>query len=314
MAQLRDAGHNLLVVDGGDLLFTGPVLDEATLERQKFNARALVDGFNRLGTVAVTIGESDLTAGLGFLQELAAGAQFPFVSVNLMGSDGRPVFDGYTVVERGGLKVALVGASSQMDPGDGYYFSEPLAALKAALATLNDQVDLVVLLFHGTAADQKRIERAMLPIDVILQSHLKGIARPLKGQSIPVALLGHDGKQLTMLTISVGRRGSPIIDVTDLERTITFVDRGLKRLRRNQPTGVPLEKIYADNGQILKRIAALRDRRDRAERDLAGAANRLQAGTLELGSSFRDDPELLQVVDKALLAVAALESATPGGL
>ncbi len=94
MAQLRDAGHNLLVVDGGDLLFTGPVLDEAALERQKFNARALVDGFNRLGTAAVTIGESDLTAGLGFLQELAASAQFLFLSVNPMDTGGPPIFDG----------------------------------------------------------------------------------------------------------------------------------------------------------------------------------------------------------------------------
>jgi len=273
-----------------------------------------VDGFNRFGTAAVTIGESDLAAGLEFLQELAASAQFPFVSVNLMGFEGRPVFAGYAIVERGGLKVALVGASSQMAPGDGYYFSEPLAALETALATLKGQVDLVVLLFHGTAADQKRIANASLPIDVILQSHLKGTARRLKGQNIPVALLGHDGKQLSLLTITMGKRGSPLIDVTDLERTINFVNRGLDRLRRNQPADVPLEQIYADNGQILQRIAALRERRDQAERDLAGAVNRLQGGTMPLDSKFRDDPDLLRVVDKALLAVAALDSSPPAEL
>ena len=297
-------------MDGGDLFFSAAQLDEKPLARQKIKARALVDGYNRMGTAAITIGESDLAGGLEFLQEMAAAAEFPILSANLKSAAGELLFPPAVTVARGGLKVALVGVSSRLPDGAGYRFDDPLVALREHLPAAVEGADLVVLLFHGDTADRERIEAAGLPIDLILHSHLKGVAQILRTGSIPVALLG---KRLSVMTIAIQDPQAPLMDITNLQRRINFVGTALNRLGRNQPEGVPLETAYADKPHILERIAALREQESLARNALADTGNRLTTGRVDLGPKHRDDPALLAVVNQALAAVSAVEGPLPDG-
>jgi len=303
----------LLLVDGGDLFFSHSNLGEPGLEIQKLRAETLVSGYNRLGTAGMTVGESDLAAGLPFLRSLAATATFPILSANLVDSAGEPVFKPYVIVERGVLKIALVGASSVMPPGDGYKFTDPLPALEIQTRLARAEADLVVLLFHGSQEDQQRIDAAGLPIDLILQSHLGGTANMLRTSTIPVARLGSEGRRLTALTLTLRQPGAPLVDLTNMQRTLTFVAKGIERLSRNQPKGVPLEEIYADNPQVLNRLALLRDRGTQAEAELARATNTLVGRRITLDGKVADDPGLLSLVNGTLRAVEALQMGTASG-
>ena len=313
LTELQREGREVILVDGGDLFFSAAHLAETPLARQKIKARALVDGYNRMGTAAITIGESDLAGGLAFLQEMAALAEFPILSANLKSADGALLFPPAVTVDKGGLKVALVGVSSRLPDGAGYRFDDPLVALREHLPAAAEGADLVVLLFHGATTDRERIAAAGLPIDLILHSHLKGVAQTLRTGGIPVALLGSEGKRLSVMTIAMRDPQAPLMDITDVRRRINFVRTALNRLGRNQPEGVPLETAYADKPRILQRIAALREQEIQARNALADAGNQLTAGRVDLGPDYRDDPALLAMVNQALAAVSAIEAPVPDG-
>lgn len=300
-------------MDGGDLLFSKPQLGERALASEMIRARTLIEGYNALGTAAMTIGESDLAAGLPFLLSMAEAASFPIVSANLVDEVGQPIFAPYALVDRAGMKVAVLGASSVMAAGEGYRFTDPLTALKTQVAAVRKEADLVVLLFHGSKADQKRIADAGLAIDVVLHSHLGGTAQADRSNRVPVALLGSEGKRLTALTVVLRKPGEPVVDLSEIQRTITFVDRSIERLSRNQRPGVPLEEIYADNPQVLKRLAVLRDRESMARAELAKAANTLIGRRIPLDRTIADDPKLLSMVNETLAAVEELEQSASGG-
>ena len=292
------------MVDGGDLYFSRPQLGAEALAREKFRAQAIVAAFNRSGTDAITIGECDLSAGVDFLKALADSARFPFLSANLTDENGRPIFAPYVVVEKGGLKLGLVGASSVMPAGDGYRFQELLPALEKAVEEAHALADMVILLFHGTDADKEAIAASRLPIDLILQSHIKRQTMNFGMEPIPVAALGSLGRYLNVITMRIHSPGEVLVDLSAQRRTLNFVEKSLARLRRNQPKGNTLEALYADDPGVLKRIQSLRERGAEARSEIQAAVNTLEVERVALDASIRDDKEVLGLVTAAKQAMA----------
>ncbi|GAH82828.1 unnamed protein product, partial [marine sediment metagenome] len=246
--------HPYLVVDGGDLFFSKPRLEEKVLAWEKIRARTIVEGYGRIGTDAITIGENDLAAGLPFLKALADSARFPFLSATLVDPDDNLIFAPYTVMAKGGFRVGLVGASSEVAAGDGYRSRELLPSLEEAVEEVHSRADMVVLLFHGTNRDKHAILESGLPIHLILQSHVKRYDPDFGPGPIPITALGSLGRYLNVITMTVRSPGHPLVDLTVHRRSLTFVEKSLKRLRRNQPKDTSLEELYADEPSILKRI------------------------------------------------------------
>jgi len=300
---LASTGSVLLVVDAGDLFFSRPQLAVDALAKEKIKALAMVAGMNLLGVAAMTVGECDLTAGLPFLEALADSARFPFLSVNLVRENGDPVLPPAVVVEKGGLKIGLIGASSAVKGGGGYRFDPLLPALEREVKAMEDKADLVVVLFHGTELDQAAIAAAGLPIDVILQSHVR-VQMPTLGRgTAPVATMGIQGKYLNVLTLKVTSPGEPLVDLSEFERNLNYVEKSFERLRRNRPKDKSLEEIYAHDTSVLDRIQFLREREAQARAALEKAANTINLERIPLGKSIKDDPELLALVTAAKAAM-----------
>ena len=290
-------------MDGGDLFFSKPRLEAKALAGEQIRARTLVEGYNRIGTDAITIGENDLAAGLPFLKLLADSARFPFLSATLVDPAGDLIFAPYAVVKKDGLKVGLVGASSEIAVGDGYHSRELLPSLKAVAAEVHSRADMVVVLFHGTDQDKRAILASGLPIDLILQSHVNRYDSNFGPGPIPITALGSLGKYLNVITMTVSSPGQPLVDLMVHRRTLTFVEKSLQRLRRNQPKETPLEELYADKPRILERIKDLRERESTTRETIAGAVNTIESERVALDRSVRDDPDLLALVNAAKRAI-----------
>ena len=295
-----------LVVDAGDLFFSKARLSEEDLAKEMIRARTQVQGFNRIGTTAIALGENDLAAGLPFLQALAASADFPFLSANLTDEHGRLLFAPSTVISRGGLNIGLVGASSVAMTGEGYRTAEWFAALAKAVRELRSRSDLLVLLFHGPDRDRQKIMKSGLPIHLIVQSHVTRFEPNFGRGQIPTASLGTQGKYLNVITATIQAVGEPLTDLSVPRRTLRFVESSLQRLRRNQPKDVPLEQLYADNPGVLERISDLGARGAKAREAIAAATNTVETETISLGPSVNNDRELLSLVAVAKQAIAAL--------
>jgi len=122
-----------VVVDGGNLFFHKPQLQDAERGPLLRKARVLVEGYNAIGVDAVALGYYDLAAGFDALEELLKAARFPLLCANLVHRDsGEPVFQPTAVVERGGRRVGLIGVVDSalgargLGPGGENYRVEPL--------------------------------------------------------------------------------------------------------------------------------------------------------------------------------------------
>ncbi len=105
-AELEGQGAKVLLADSGDAIQGNPIgsLSEGLLPIQIMN---------RLGYVAMALGNHEFDYGQEAMRTLSEQASFPFLSLNFeeLGS-GKPVYRPFTIVECDGQKIAFVGVTT----------------------------------------------------------------------------------------------------------------------------------------------------------------------------------------------------------
>ncbi|MEE9465232.1 MAG: hypothetical protein V3W14_06655 [Candidatus Neomarinimicrobiota bacterium] len=278
---------------------------------EKLKAWTLLEAFNRLETDAVNIGDRDLAAGLTFLRVLADSARFPFLSANLVDAAGQPVFKPAVVVEKYGLRVGLIGASSVLPPGDDYRFLPLMPAVKREVEGLRLEVDVVAVLFHGTDADRDSLATSGLPIDFIFHSHVERFNPSLGQGRLPVINLGKEGRDLNVVSVEIRSPGEPLVNLTKPKKDLESVKRAIRRFDRKRPESQKLEEFYAEQPNVLETIRTLRERETQARTAIENARNTLEYERVSLDGSYGDDREMLELVNRTLEAVEAADIQAP---
>jgi 2',3'-cyclic-nucleotide 2'-phosphodiesterase (5'-nucleotidase family) len=296
LRELDQPREALLVLDAGDLLFLDAELYPQTAQVQIRRAQRMVEGYNRLGVDALNVGERDLAAGLPFLQALADSARFAILSANLLDDRSQTTpFPAYTILERGGLNIALIGISSPIGTGRGFSFLPLLPTLEQAVHRVRESADLIILLFHGTRDDLDRIQAAQLPLDLILPSH-DTIHQSYGLEGVPTTPLGSLGKVLNLIRLQVETPGERLVDLDQAQRTLDLVDKQLSRLARNKPEDLSLDEYYREQPDRLKRLRELEAAGSRTRKLLVEARNTLKHERITLDKSIRDDQDYSDLV------------------
>ncbi len=83
---IRGEATNSMLIDNGDLLQGSPMGDYIAYEKgmKDGDVHPIMKGMNVLGYEASTLGNHEFNYGLGFMDKVLAGANFPFVSANLI--------------------------------------------------------------------------------------------------------------------------------------------------------------------------------------------------------------------------------------
>lgn len=205
-------------VDAGDLLFRSSSLDRQPERMQNQAARdaeAVVEALEVDAPDAVNVGELDLALGLDTYTKLVADSKLPVISANLMDSDGKRVFDGHRVVERGSKKVAFVGVLKEKGRDADYYESRgarvasPSEAYMAELEELPDKIDAVVLLSNlgapRTAELVETIKARRGRLDAAIVSNTNQLTRtPQWAASVPIVEPMSRGKYFGRLDLLLG--------------------------------------------------------------------------------------------------------------
>jgi len=139
-----EASLGALRVDVGDAIGGAEDFD---LIQYRYMLRA----FATLQYDALNIGAREAAVALPALLEIRKSTPVPILSANLMDkATGRPVFEPYRIVERGGLKIAIVGVLDPravgQDLGAGLEIAPMEVVLTGLLGDLRARADLVVLL------------------------------------------------------------------------------------------------------------------------------------------------------------------------
>ncbi|MBK8013542.1 MAG: 5'-nucleotidase C-terminal domain-containing protein [Deltaproteobacteria bacterium] len=145
--EVHDKGGDVLVVSAGDINTGAPASDV-------FEAEPDIRAMNLMGYSAMALGNHEFDHPRAVLRHQVMKANFPFLSANIYRKGTREhAFPSYVIREISGLKVALVGLTTEDTPAlagqaAGLDFHPAIEEAKRLLPRLKKKADLVVVLSH----------------------------------------------------------------------------------------------------------------------------------------------------------------------
>ena len=300
------------MLDSGDLFHAGNSVPAGKQETVKGAAEVIVRAYNKQGCDAVGLGDRDLAAlGVEELKRLASQAKFPFLNANVRGSDGKPAFSPYVVLEKGGYKIgvfALVTPNGAFSGELGYKVTLPIDAARQVMAQLEKEaLDAIVLLAHMEQREAQILVDKVKGIDVLLGG--QSMTRPGFLNKVGEGWWvdpGQRGQHLNVVTLHVGAGGQrPFVlreDGAKLQRQLIGIDRKLKQyeglLNRQESSG-GRQNSRPRIKQVIARMLKQREELAAVSRQMGKVPENAPFLTLEsvpMRKNLRDDDEVLRWV------------------
>jgi len=195
----------VLLLDGGDTW-------QGSYTALQNKGADMVKVMNALGVDAMTA-HWEFTYGAKRVEELIKELKFPFLAGNVKDATwGDPVFKAYSVIERGGLRVGVIGQAFPYTPVANprymipdWSFGIEEDRLRENVAKVKAEgVDLVVLLSHNGFDVDRKLAARVQGIDVILTGHTHdAIPDVVKVDKTLLVAAGSHGKFLARLDLEV---------------------------------------------------------------------------------------------------------------
>lgn len=148
---VEEKGGSVLVLNAGDVNTGVP-------ESDMQNARPDIEGMNAVGYDAMVLGNHEFDFPLQVLSMQEQWAKFPFISANVINKKtDKSIVKPYVILERGGLKIAVVGLTTEdtaklgnPDVTENAVFKNPIETAKTTLTEINktEKPDVRIALTH----------------------------------------------------------------------------------------------------------------------------------------------------------------------
>ncbi len=150
-------GANVVLMDNGDSLQGQPTVYYYNFEKTDV-PHIWAQAVNFLGYDAVGVGNHDIEAGHAVYDKLYKEIQAPVLSANVVKADGTPYFKPYTVIDKEGVKIAILGMITPKVPDwlppqfwTGMQFEDMIQTAKKWVPIIQAQEhpDVLIGLFHS---------------------------------------------------------------------------------------------------------------------------------------------------------------------
>ncbi|MBI4913762.1 MAG: bifunctional metallophosphatase/5'-nucleotidase [Acidobacteria bacterium] len=215
---------NTVLVDCGDALQGEPLNYVRTRLHPELPEPSLA-AMKLLGYAAMTLGNHEFDWGLTALRSAEKEAGFPFLSANTVhAKDGKGAFPAFTLVERAGVRVAILGLTTPAVPRmaepesiDGLRFLDPVESARTWVPRLREQerADLVVVAIHsglgglpgkpGDANVGLRLVDQVPGIDLLLAGHTHRAVESVH-RGVPILEAQCFGRALAQAEFSLARK------------------------------------------------------------------------------------------------------------
>jgi 5'-nucleotidase len=246
MGAIRAEHPDLIVLDGGDM-FQGAWPVNAT------RGAAAAEAFALLGVDATAIGNHEFDYGgsdshptRGALLDIAAQAPFHWLSANIVGADGQPWtppgIERTLVMERGGIKLGVIGLSTQETPQTtlaenvaDLTFTDPVQAVRDVLPELQAAgVHAIAIVGHLTGSCDPPSYTTPPGSDCMPDGELGRLLTELPPGTIDVIVSGHThtllNQRIQDTFVLQSRDRGKMIGRLDLVVTADGVDADASRL------------------------------------------------------------------------------------
>ncbi|WP_025565296.1 bifunctional UDP-sugar hydrolase/5'-nucleotidase UshA [Psychromonas sp. SP041] len=148
-AEVESAGGSVLLLSGGDINTGVP-------ESDLLDAEPDFIGMNMIGYDAMAVGNHEFDNPLDVLAKQADWANFPFLAANIY-KDGKRMFDAYKIFDKDGVKVAVIGLTTEDTVKIGnpefikdMQFTDPKVEAKLVIAELKAKYnpDIIIAATH----------------------------------------------------------------------------------------------------------------------------------------------------------------------
>ena len=223
-------------------------------------------------------------------------ATFPFVSANIQDINGSRIFDPYIIVDIEDMSVGIIGLASSFNHPE-LYVQNPLDALSEVINEVDNQTDIVVLLFDSKEADVTQLHTFGYPIDLVVRSKAKIQSGDGGNKSIPIYSCGDRGKYVYQFDLSIIKPNAKFLDVTYYNKQISRAQQKLTKMKQGNLM-VNLRTLYQDDPQTLQKIDTYESQIESSKKTLDTSINTITLTKHALDKTISDRPDILAIVDK----------------
>ena len=192
----------VILLDGGDLLQGNPLTFVAS--RTPDAPHPVVAAMNAMRYDAAAVGNHEFNYGLPLLERAVAQAHFPFLAANARRANGARAFPAFTVFERAGVRVGIVGATN---PGINIWdranvqgrlsVSDIVPAVRAAVDSVRAAgAELVIAVLHAGLSGPSSYDTTGYGGENVAAE----VARQVPG--IDLIIFGHSHREVADTTIN----------------------------------------------------------------------------------------------------------------
>ena len=235
--QVRAENPNTILIDGGDDI-QGTIMTDDLANKNPDAEHPVISAMNFMKYDAMTLGNHEFNWGIDSMLKIVGQANFPVLGANVLNKDGKPVTgSGWTIVERDGVKVAVIGVCTPdipiWDGGkqgiDDTTFEAANVAVKKAIAEIGDQADVIVVSAHmgvfaefdedgGSDAAQKILDDNP-EVDVLQVAHMHITVNEKQGKT-PIGGVRNGGREIARFDLTLDKDNK----VTDASVQIVDMD------------------------------------------------------------------------------------------
>lgn len=264
--------EHVLLVDNGDFLQGQPIAYYYNYI-DTVSPHVASEMLNYLKYDAATIGNHDVETGHAVYDRWIAQNKFPMLSANVIDTaTGQPYLPPYTVIERDGLRIAILGMLTPAIPGwlpenlwKGLKFDEMVESASQWVPAIKEkeQPDLMIGMFHSGRDSTKTTGNVIENASLLVAKHVPGF---------DIVLMGHDhSPYVDTITNDTGERVLVInpannamkvadIDVTyDVDATgkvtISGIDGRLTSVEGFEPDKAFTDE-FADEAEAVKEFVS----------------------------------------------------------
>lgn len=253
---IRNSSGTLpILVDAGDML-QGTALTYAAARIDTTIKHPVIAAMNAMQYDAAAIGNHEFDYGIGTLDRAEHDAEFPFLSANIYGPNGRRRFQAWAIEIRRGIKVAIVGATT---PGAAVFDRDQVAGrlqvrdiipdLRAAVQEArNTGASAVLVVVHSGLNEPSTYDTSGTP--ALSENVAARIAHEVPG--IDLIVYGHTHKEMADTVIN----GVLLMQPRNWATSLAVAD--LRFERRNGRWGVVYKRSriiqavhHRENSQVL---------------------------------------------------------------
>ena len=174
--------ENTLLVDAGDSTQGNSAEESFFLDEP---VHPIMVGLNALDYDICVSGNHEYNHGMDFLKKYIASCEGKFLTGNVYDEDGKPIADGYTIIEKNGLKIGVVGMVTQnitrWDAANlaNCTVTDPVVETRKIVDEIKDKVDVLIAVMHMGVENEYEVAnsgttdlaKACPEFDLIVASH-----------------------------------------------------------------------------------------------------------------------------------------------